>query len=516
MAPTAEPGVRDSTTPVIEARNVSKTFGPTKAVAEVSVAAYARSVHAVTGENGAGKSTLMKLLAGVERPDAGALLVRGCEVHFATPRDALLHGVSTVFQEFTLLPNLTIAENLYLGREPVARGFLARRRMLRDARVVLERVGLHVKPEWLANRLTIPQQQLVEIAKGISADASVFIFDEPTAALNVAEVKTLEGLIASLRDQGKAILYISHRLEEIFRFCDTVTVLKDGRLVTTVPRESLSENELVTLMVGRPVQDLYPARSSEKSDVALDVRAIVPGPGLPEVSFRLMRGEILGIAGLEGQGQREILRSLVGVMKPVSSDIRKIGADGRVSPLDPARGVISAVTQGMGFVPEDRKTEGLYLDLSIYENVALGRFKGLALFALAPRVAGLVDTIMTRMQLRARDTQQTVGSLSGGNQQKVMLGRWLAAGVDVLVIEQPTRGVDIGAKAEIYGLLREFASGGGAVLVASSELTEIVGLCDRVFVARAGRLVAEVHAANASEELLMEHALDAVEREPVA
>ena len=410
MAPGADSQARDSSIPVIEARNVSKTFGPTKAVDDVSVAAYARSVHAITGENGAGKSTLMKLLAGVERPDTGALLVRGREAQFATPRDALLHGVSTVFQEFTLLPNLTIAENLYLGREPIVGGLLARRRMVRDARAVLERVGIDVKPEWLASRLTIPQQQLVEIAKGISADASVFIFDEPTAALNLAEVRTLEGLIANLRDQGKAILYISHRLEEIFRFCDTVTVLKDGRLVTTVPRESLGEADLVTLMVGRPVRDLYPTRSSHEREVALDVRGLVPAPGLPDVSFRLQRGEILGIAGLEGQGQREILRSLVGVIKPVSSDIVKIDAGGEARRLDPARGVIAAVTGGMGFVPEDRKTEGLYLDLSIYENVALGRFKGLALFALAPRVANLVDTLLTRMQLRARNTRQTAGS----------------------------------------------------------------------------------------------------------
>jgi ribose transport system ATP-binding protein len=473
-------------------------------------------VHAITGENGAGKSTLMKMLAGVERPDSGTILVAGREVHFASPRDALLCGVSTVFQEFTLLPNLTVAENLYLGREPLTRGGLARKTMYENARGILERIGLDAKPEWLAGGLSVGQQQLLEIGKGISADASTFIFDEPTAALNKTEVDRLAALLISLRDAGKAIFYISHRLEEIFRFCDTVTVLKDGRHVATAPSVSLDASELVTLMVGRPVGELFPARSAAEAAVALDVRELVPGPGRPNVSFVLRRGEILGLAGLEGQGQREILRSLAGVEKPECSDIRKTARDGTVTRLDPREGAIAAVKRGIGFVPEDRKTEGLYLNLSIYENVALGRLKGLPLAAPAPRVGKLVDEIMARMRLRARDARQAVASLSGGNQQKVMLGRWFAAGVDVLLIEQPTRGVDIGAKAEIYRLLREFAQEGGAVLIVSSELIEIAGLCDRIFVARGGRLVAELDGAAATEEVLLEHALDAAERAAVA
>lgn len=500
----------------IEARTISKAFGSTKAVANVDLAAFAGSVHAVTGENGAGKSTLMKLLAGVERPDSGSVWVRGRTVELATPLDALRHGVSTVFQEFTLLPNLSIAENLYLGREPVIRGRLDRTKMARDARAVLERIGIDIPPTTLAGRLTVSQQQLVEIAKGVSADANVFVFDEPTAALNKAEVEKLEGLIARLRAAGKAILYISHRLEEIFRFCDTVSVLKDGRLVTTAPRASLTENDLVTLMVGRPVRDLFPPRSARTSALVLDVRALSPVAGLPEVSLALHRGEILGIAGLEGQGQREIVRALAGVIRPLHSTIEKVDADGRVRVLDPRRGAIATVLAGVGFVPEDRKTEGLYLALSIYDNVALGRFKGRPLFALAPRVGELVREIMERMRLRAQSTRQSVATLSGGNQQKVMLGRWFAAGVDVLLIEQPTRGVDIGAKAEIYRLLREFAAAGGAVLVASSELLELVGLCDRVLVVRGGRFVADVRGSDATEELLLEHALDALERESVA
>jgi ribose transport system ATP-binding protein len=500
---------------VIEARDLSKSFGPTKAVDGVSLTGIAGSVHAITGENGAGKSTLMKMLAGVEKPDAGSIWVAGREVRFASPRDALVCGVSTVFQELTLLPNLTIAENLYLGREPLAGG-LARKTMLTAARGILERIGLDAKPEWLAGGLTVGQQQLLEIGKGISADASVFIFDEPTAALNKAEVDRLATLLLSLRDAGKAIFYISHRLEEIFRFCDTVTVLKDGRHVATVPAASIDAGELVTLMVGRPVGELFPVRGVAETAVALDVRSLVPAPGRPAVAFQLRRGEILGLAGLEGQGQREIIRSLAGVEKPERSDIVKTSREGVAARLDPREGAIAAVKRGIGFVPEDRKTEGLYLNLSIYDNVALGKLKGLSLAAPAPRVGKLVDEIMARMQLRARDARQPVASLSGGNQQKVMLGRWFAAGVDVLLIEQPTRGVDIGAKAEIYRLLREFAKGGGAVLIVSSELIEIAGLCDRIFVARGGRLVAELDGPGATEEALLEHALDAAERPAVA
>ncbi len=500
---------------MIEARDLSKSFGPTKAVDGVSLTGIAGSVHAITGENGAGKSTLMKMLAGVEKPDAGSIWVAGREVRFASPRDALVCGVSTVFQELTLLPNLTIAENLYLGREPLAGG-LARKTMLTAARGILERIGLDAKPEWLAGGLTVGQQQLLEIGKGISADASVFIFDEPTAALNKAEVDRLATLLLSLRDAGKAIFYISHRLEEIFRFCDTVTVLKDGRHVATVPAASIDAGELVTLMVGRPVGELFPVRGVAETAVALDVRSLVPAPGRPAVAFQLRRGEILGLAGLEGQGQREIIRSLAGVEKPERSDIVKTSREGVAARLDPREGAIAAVKRGIGFVPEDRKTEGLYLNLSIYDNVALGKLKGLSLAAPAPRVGKLVDEIMARMQLRARDARQPVASLSGGNQQKVMLGRWFAAGVDVLLIEQPTRGVDIGAKAEIYRLLREFAKGGGAVLIVSSELIEIAGLCDRIFVARGGRLVAELDGPGATEEALLEHALDAAERPAVA
>ena len=491
----------------VVAQNVSKVFGSTKALDNVTIVGRAGAVHAITGENGAGKSTFMKILAGVERPDSGSISIYGREVQFWSARDALMNGVSSVFQELTLLPNLTIAENMFLGREPMSRGMLSRRTMLRKARNALEHVGVDVNPEWLVGRLSVGEQQLVQIAKGICADASIYFFDEPTASLNNTEVDRLEKIIGELRAAGRIVFYVSHRLEEIFRFCDTVTVLKDGKRVASVARELLNEDQLVTLMVGRPVEDLFPPRQKVDSSVVLDIRSLVPEQGAPEVRLQLQRGEILGLYGLEGQGQREIARSLVGVMTPHRSDITKVSKDGSALHLDPQSGVKSCLRMGVGFVPEDRKAEGLYLDLSIYENVALGHMGALSLAKLAPRVSRLVSEIMERMHLQARSMRQPVASLSGGNQQKVMLGRWFAAGIDTLVVEQPTRGVDIGAKAEIYKQLREFAASGGAVLMVSSEITEIIGLCDRIIVVREGRIAAEVAGSAATEEILIEYAL---------
>ncbi len=491
----------------VVARNVSKAFGSTKALDNVSIVGFAGTVHAITGENGAGKSTLMKILSGVEKPDVGKLFIHGQQVRFASTRDALNSGVSAVFQEFTLLPNLTVAENMYLGREPMRRGLLSRQAMIRQAEATLDRIGVKVKPDWLAGRLSVSEQQLVQIARGISADARIFFFDEPTAALNKTEVDRLEKLINELRTAGKTIFYISHRLEEIFRFCDSVTVLKDGKHVATVPRASLDEDKLVTLMVGRPMQDLFPPRGQPTESMALDLHSLVLLPESPEVRLQLHRGEILGLYGLEGQGQREILRGIIGVIRPEKSNITKISKDGNSVRLTPENGVVSCLRMDIGFIPEDRKTEGLFLELSVHENVALGCLKNLSLTRLAPNVSKLVGEIMTRMRLQAQSLRQTVGSLSGGNQQKVMLGRWFAAGVDTLLVEQPTRGVDIGAKAEIYRQLQEFATSGGAVLMVSNELTEIIGLCDRIIVVRQGRFVSEVAGSSATEEGIMEFAL---------
>ena len=521
---------------LVSVHNIGKTFGHTVALRGVSLQGHAGSIHAITGENGAGKSTLMKLLAGVHRPDSGELRIHGRPLQLHSPAAARAAGISTVFQELTVLPNLTVAENLLLGREPTRFGWLDTCRMHAEARAVLARIGITLDPAQACGRLSIGEQQLVEIAKGVSTDASVFIFDEPTAPLNRAEVDKLEALLRNLQAQGKLVFYISHRLDEIFRLCDVVTVLKDGQWVATEPIAALTPDRLITLMVGRPLQALFPPRGQALLGApALDVRSLQPLPGSASARLLLRRGEIVGMGGLEGQGQREILRALAGVLAPAHSDIWRSDVaacagnpanmplgkpDAAATAItstttttnapnrfDPRAGVVKAVQRGIGLIPEDRKLEGLYLDLPIADNMRLGGLRGLGLARRAPRQRNVVERIAERLQLRASSLQQPVADLSGGNQQKVMIGRWLAAGVDTLLIEQPTRGVDVGAKAEIYSLLRAFVQQGGAVLALSSDLLELIGLCDRILVVRAGQVVGDVPAALATEESLLALAL---------
>ncbi len=504
-ATAAHPSIR------VSVRGVSKAFGKTQALSNVSVDGHAGSIHAVTGENGAGKSTLMKLLAGVHQADQGSILIDGAEVHLATPAQARAAGVSTVFQELTVLPNLTVAENLCLGREPRRFGLIDHRTSRARAQEVLQRAGIGLDPDQLCETLSIAERQLLEIAKGLMTSARVFIFDEPTAPLNRAEVDTLERLLRKLKADGALVFYISHRLEEIFRFCDTVTVLKDGAWVATRPAKDLTEDQLVKLMVGRDLKALFPPRRTLSTQtIAIDVARLQPTPSLPRIAFRLMQGEIVGIAGLEGHGQREIIRSLAGVIAPTTAEIDVTDTQGRRIRVDPSHGPIRMVRDGIALIPEDRKSEGLYLDLSVQDNVWLGPLRGSSLWQRAPRDTKLVQDITQRMRLRG-EIGDIVGSLSGGNQQKVMLGRWLAAGVNILLVEQPTRGVDVGAKSEIYALLRQFTEDGGTVLVVSGDLLELIGLCDRIMVVRNGAIVGDVPAVDASEEGLLGLALrDAV------
>jgi ribose transport system ATP-binding protein len=493
--------------PVIAFRDITKRFGAITALSAVSFAGYRGTVHAITGENGAGKSTLMKLLAGVFAPDAGEIRLGGKAVRFGGAVDARAAGIATVFQELTLLPNLTIAENLFLGREPRRFGLIDRRAMRLRARAVLDRVGIALAADVLCGDLTIAEQHLVEIAKGAVADAAVVIYDEPTAALDGPGVEKLAHLIAQQKRDGKLIFYISHRLGEIFRLCDTTTVLKDGKHVTTRPTRELTRDDLVSLMVGRELGDLFPRRTPRRPGAApaLSVTDFVAERGRPPVSFTLGRGEIIGLAGLEGHGQREILRAVAGLLAADRGRVEKYEASGKAIELPAA--VVATARAGLGLIPEDRKQEGLYQPLSIAENIALGMLRRAPLASRARIDHNRIRDLMRAMNIRARDANQSVASLSGGNQQKVMIGRWLASGVDVLLVEEPTRGVDVGAKAEIYRLLREFADHAGSVLITSSELTEHIGLCDRILIVHDGALVAELAGESADEETIMRHAL---------
>ena len=498
----------------IEFRNVSKHFGPIKALTNISFVGKQGSVHAVTGENGAGKSTLMKILAGAHSPDAGEILRDGKPIQFISPADARLKGIATVFQELTLLPNLTVAENLFLGREPRRRGFIDRNEMNRKAREILDLVGIELDVKQMCADLTISEQHLIEIAKGAAMNARVIIYDEPSAALDGPGVEKLVKLIEAQKAAGKLIFYISHRLDEIFRLCDVTTVLKDGQYVATVPTNELTHESLVSLMVGRELGQLYPQRVSQAQGApALSVTDLAVAPTAARVSFTARRGEILGLAGLEGQGQREIVRSLVGLNAYDQGVVRKhdAGAD-----VVLGKTIVATVRAGVGFVPEDRKSEGLYLSLSIEQNIGLGMLRRMAMAKRAKIDRARVKALMREMNIRAQDEKQMVGSLSGGNQQKVMIGRWLAAEVDILIIEEPTRGVDVGAKAEIYRLLRGFADAGGSVIMTSSELTEHLGLCDRILVVRDYAIVAALDGMAATEESVMRYALIGVHEPKVA
>ena len=488
--------------------HVTKPFGPTIAVDDVSFEVMPGRVHALMGENGAGKSTLMKILAGVHQPDRGEIAIAGRAVSFASPRDALSAGVSTVFQELSLLPNLTIAENMFLGKEPVGRfGLPDRRQMLDRSRAALSELGMTLDPRTLVSNLSIADRQFVEIAHGIKADAQIFILDEPTAALNAADVEVLNRQIARLKADGKAIIYISHRMEEIFGICDDVTVMKDGKHVATRPIAELTPGGLISLMVGRELSDLFPPRTGEKGPVLLSCKGLTLSQGAEPISLDLHAGEIVGLAGLEGQGQNDMARSLVGQRLALAGQV-VIGGQAITLPMGRQAGIRRMQELRVGFVPEDRKQEGLLLGLSVHENIAITRQAARSAFRPAARFRDLTRRIMEDLNVRAQSPSMPVGALSGGNQQKVLLGRYLASDMDVLIVEEPTRGVDIGAKAEIYRLLRALAERGKAILVLSRETVELIGLCDRLLVVHGRKIVREMRGAEATEHAILDAALN--------
>lgn len=498
--------------PAVTMTDVTKSFGRTVAVNGVSFEVQPGRVHALMGENGAGKSTLMKMLAGVYRPDAGEITIAGRPVSFANPREALANGISTVFQELSLLPNLSIAENMFLGKEPL--GFLGapdRAEMARRTGEALSELGLTLDPHTLVSELGIAERQFVEIAHGIKADAQVFILDEPTAALNAADVTVLNVQINKLKAAGKAIIYISHRMDEIFTICDDVTIMKDGQHVVTQSLCELTPDRLVALMVGRELSDLFPDRSKELGPVRLSCRELCLTRQSVPVSFELRAGEILGLAGLEGQGQSEIVRALIGQR---DADAGNIVIDGEAVrlPLTPQSGVRLMQKMRVGFVPEDRKEEGLLLGASIRENIAIGLQAVRPAFKPLKPVRDIVKRLFKELKIKAANTSMPVGELSGGNQQKVLLGRYLASRMDVLMIEEPTRGVDIGAKAEIYRLLRSLAAQGKAILVLSRETVELIGLCDRLLVIHDRKIVGEMAGEQATEYAILNSALNRGDR----
>jgi ribose transport system ATP-binding protein len=491
---------------LIEMQSISKAFGPSKVLRDVTLRLRPGSVHALMGENGAGKSTLMKILAGVHRSDEGRILKDGKPLHLPSPREALAAGISTVFQELSLLPNLTIAENMFLGREPLLRGGgLDRKRMRAETVAALAELDLALNPDQLVSTLTIAERQFVEIAHGIKADASVLILDEPTAALNAADVEVLNRSIRRLRAEGRAIIYISHRMDEIFSICDEATVLKDGQCIGTCAIRDVTPDGLIAMMVGRELSDLFPTRAASLGKPVLELTGFRATPKARAFDLTLHQGEILGLAGLEGQGQQRIMRALIGRYTPASGALRLHGQALKFPTA--ASGIRTMARLGLGFVPEDRKEEGLMLGLSVAANLVIGLHAEKPAFTPARSLKGVVQRMTDALRIKTTSPATPVASLSGGNQQKVLLGRYLAREVKVLLIEEPTRGVDIGAKSEIYGLLRDFAQAGGAVLITSRETVELIGLCDRLAVVHRDTVKTELPAAQATEHSILAAAL---------
>lgn len=484
-------------------RGVRKSFGATSALAGVDLRVASGEVLAVVGENGAGKSTLMKVLAGVVRPDAGAMLLDGAAYAPRSPRDARAAGVAMIHQELALAPHLTVAGNILLGAEPTRGGLLRHGAMHDIARAALAELGRpDIDPAAAVATLSIADRQVVEIARAVAVGCRVLVLDEPTSSLTAADVRHLASLVERLRDRGHAILFISHVLEEVRAFADRVTVLRDGITVGEGPLASIDDATIVQWMVGRAVTDLYPRSSRTPGDVVLEVAGLA-GRRLPQAaSFTLRRGEVLGIAGLVGAGRTELVRAIFG-LDPVRDGSVRVAA--HAGPASPAR----RWAQGVGMVSEDRKTEGLALDLSVADNLTLSRMRGFGLpgFVGARRQAAAARRWLEPLQIRCRDVLQPVAALSGGNQQKVALARLLHHDVDVLLLDEPTRGIDVGAKSRIYAVIDELAARGRAILVVSSHLPELLGICDRVAVMRRGVLGPARPVAEIDDRSIMQEAI---------
>ncbi|WP_127573850.1 sugar ABC transporter ATP-binding protein [Georgenia faecalis] len=486
--------------PVVELVDIDKSFGAVRALRGARLELHAGEAHALVGENGAGKSTLIKVLAGVHHPDAGEVRVDGAATALRSTSDAMAAGIAVIYQEPTLFPDLTVAENIYVGRQPLGRGkAIDRRAMNRAAAELFDRLAVPLDPDQPARGLSIADQQLVEIAKALSTGARVLVMDEPTAALSGVEVERLFAVARALRDDGAAILFISHRFDEVEALCQRVTVMRDGAHVSTDLMSEVTVPELVRRMVGRDLSELFPKQDVEPGEVVLEVDGLSRAGVFDGITFQVRAGEIVALAGLVGSGRSEVVQSIFGV-DPVDGGTVRVG--GRA--LRPGR-PRSAIRAGVALVPEDRRQQGLILDLSIQRNITLPRSRDLAVLGLltgaAERRSAL--TWAERLQTRFGRLSDPVATLSGGNQQKVVLGKWLSTRPKVLIVDEPTRGIDVGTKAEVHRLMSSLAAEGVAVVMVSSELPEVLGMADRVLVMREGRIVAEIPRAEANEESVM-------------
>jgi ribose transport system ATP-binding protein len=484
----------------IAMRGIHKAFGANRVLRGVDFELHEGEVHALMGENGAGKSTLMNILTGLHKKDEGQILIDGKETYFQNPKEAEQNGITFIHQELNVWPEMTVLENLFIGKElKTPLGFLKTKEMKALAKKQFEKLAVTIPLDQEAGLCSVGQQQMIEIAKALMTNAKVIIMDEPTAALTEREIQKLFDVINALRKQGVSIVYISHRMEEIFAICDSITVMRDGQTVDKKPIPETSFDDVVRKMVGRELTDRFPARTSPKGDVVFEAKGLERKGAFQDVHFSVRSGEIVGVAGLMGAGRTEIMRAIFGLDPLEKGEIILNGK--RVSITKPDQ----AIKLGLGFITEDRKTEGLVLDFSIRENIALP-----SLFSFSPKgfieqksEQQFVDLLIKRLTIKTESSETSAGNLSGGNQQKVVIAKWIGIGPKVLILDEPTRGVDVGAKREIYQLMNELTDRGVAIIMVSSELPEVLGMSDRILVVHEGKITGELTSEEATQEKIM-------------
>ena len=486
---------------LLQMTDICKQFPGVKALDGVSLTVRRGTVHALMGENGAGKSTLMKCLFGIYEKNSGTIELEGKEVNFKTSKEALENGVAMVHQELNQALKRTVMENLWLGRYPLKfANCIDEKKMYKDSLALFEKLGVHVNPRTVMSTMPVSQRQMVEIAKAVSYDAKVIVFDEPTSSLTETEVEHLFRIINMLRDQGCGIIYISHKMEEILRISDDVTIMRDGQWIATEPASQLTMGKIIKLMVGRELTNRFPPKTNTPGEVALEVEGLTAMYShVCDVSFRLRKGEILGIAGLDGSGRTEVLENIFGIATRKSGTLRLDGREVH------NRRATESIKNGFALLTEERRATGIFGILNIRENTVISSLKKYLKGGLLSEKEMKKDTDWAIQAMRIKTpTQETkIRSLSGGNQQKVILGRWLLTDPEVLLLDEPTRGIDVGAKYEIYQLIIDLACRGKAVIMVSSEMPELLGVCDRILVMSGGRLAGEVDAANTSQEEIM-------------
>ncbi|WFE13790.1 sugar ABC transporter ATP-binding protein [Bacillus atrophaeus] len=484
----------------IDMNDIHKAFGKNQVLSGVSFNLKPGEVHALMGENGAGKSTLMNLLTGLHGLDKGSIRINGKETYFSNPKEAEQNGIAFIHQELNIWPEMTVLENLFIGKEMTSKlGILNTKKMKALAKKQFEKLSVSLSLDQEAEKCSVGQQQMIEIAKALMTKAEVIIMDEPTAALTEREINKLFEVIASLKKDGVSIVYISHRMEEIFSICDRITIMRDGKTVDTTNISETSFDEVVKKMVGRELTDRYPQRRPELGDIVLEVRDASKKGSFEHVSFHVRSGEIVGVSGLMGAGRTEIMRALFGIDRLDSGEIWLAGKKTNIkNPND-------AVKKGLGFITENRKDEGLLLDTSIRENIALPSLTSFSPKGVIDqkREASFVELLINRLTIKTASPETHARNLSGGNQQKVVIAKWIGIGPKVLILDEPTRGVDVGAKREIYTLMNELTDRGVAIIMVSSELPEIIGMSDRIIVVHEGKISGEVASREATQERIM-------------